>query len=127
EVILGGRPPSAPKRLLDGPTDFRTGQPPSCALSDAASLPVSWKVFAGAVVVAEGKTEARSIAFPEGLTLGTYRLHLTDAGGTREEAPLIVGPEQAFGGSFDRCWLLAVQLYGVRSLRNWGVGDFTDL
>src|SRR6185369_6109493 len=27
----------------------------------------------------------------------------------------------------ERCWLLAVQLYGVRSARNWGIGDFTDL
>src|SRR5262249_30823822 len=26
-----------------------------------------------------------------------------------------------------RMWALAVQLYGVRSLRNWGHGDFTDL
>ena len=30
-------------------------------------------------------------------------------------------------GDFDRGWLLAVQLYGVRSTRNWGMGDFTDL
>jgi 4-alpha-glucanotransferase len=26
-----------------------------------------------------------------------------------------------------RMWALAVQLYGVRSARNWGHGDFTDL
>src|SRR5262247_3452588 len=26
-----------------------------------------------------------------------------------------------------RSWALAVQLYGVRSRRNWGHGDFTDL
>ena len=44
-----------------------------------------------------------------------------------EEVPLIVAPPRAFGGDFDRCWLLAVQLYGVRSARNWGIGDFTDL
>jgi 4-alpha-glucanotransferase len=39
----------------------------------------------------------------------------------------MVAPPRAFGGDFDRCWLLAVQLYGVRSARNWGIGDFTDL
>ena len=39
----------------------------------------------------------------------------------------MVAPPRAFGGDFDRGWLLAVQLYGVRSARNWGIGDFTDL
>jgi 4-alpha-glucanotransferase len=27
----------------------------------------------------------------------------------------------------DRSWALAIQLYGIRSRRNWGHGDFTDL
>ena len=49
-----------------------------------------------------------------------------DAAGEREDVPLIVAPD-GFGGDFDRGWLIAVQLYGVRSARNWGMGDFTDL
>src|SRR4029077_16194748 len=37
---------------------------------------------------------------------------------------LIVSPPSAFTGDFDRGWLLGVQLYGVRSSRNLGIGDF---
>jgi len=36
-------------------------------------------------------------------------------------------PQQAFQGDGRRTWVLAVQLYGVRSRRNLGHGDFTDL
>src|SRR5262245_60450273 len=36
-------------------------------------------------------------------------------------------PEVAFQGDGRKCWVLAVQLYGVRSRRNWGHGDFSDL
>ena len=59
--------------------------------------------------------------------MGVHRLQLTDAASTTEDVPLMSAPERAFGGDFDRCWLLAVQLYSVRSARNWGIGDFTDL
>ena len=39
-----------------------------------------------------------------------------------------VPPRCAYQGRTDaRLWLLAVQLYSVRSKRNWGHGDFTDL
>ena len=34
---------------------------------------------------------------------------------------------RAYQGPPGRNWLLAVQLYGVRSQRNWGHGDFADL
>jgi 4-alpha-glucanotransferase len=40
-------------------------------------------------------------------------------------APSVSG--QAYQAGSARMWALAVQLYGVRSRRNWGHGDFTDL
>ncbi len=59
------------------------------------------------------------------LAFGTYRLR--GQNGEAVEASLIVAPERAYEGEFDRRWLLAVQLYGVRSRNNWGIGDFSDL
>src|SRR5438132_1495416 len=49
---------------------------------------------------------------------------------TRPQASTRVLPQQAYQGADGaprRTWALAVQLYGVRSRRNWGHGDFTDL
>src|SRR4030081_1103006 len=43
----------------------------------------------------------------------------------REWAPRSVRP--AFQGPGGRWWGLGVQLYGIRSQRNWGHGDFSDL
>jgi 4-alpha-glucanotransferase len=36
-------------------------------------------------------------------------------------------PALAYQGDGRKCWVLAVQLYGVRSRHNWGHGDFSDL
>ena len=59
------------------------------------------------------------------LAFGVYRLR--GQNGEAVDASLIVAPERAHEGGFDRRWLLAVQLYGVRSQTNWGIGDFSDL
>jgi 4-alpha-glucanotransferase len=94
-------------------------------------LPLRWKIVADLKVIAQGEAQEEAqesvIIWPPGLPQGGYRLQVTDASGCSDDVPLIVAPPRAFGGDFDRCWLMAVQLYGVRSARNWGIGDFTDL
>ncbi len=81
----------------------------------------NWQIFdsdAHLILSSGAASEAR-------LPFGVYRLR-----GRHSEAvetSLIVAPERAYEGEFDRRWLLAVQLYGIRSHRNWGIGDFSDL
>ena len=148
QIIVDALPIRAPYRFLGGAVVLRFGRPGRSELKQAASLPLRWKILTDLKVIAEGEvgdrkgdtgdregvtgdrksnTGQRVIVWPSDLPEGSYRLQLTDASSFTEEAPLIVAPPRAFDGDFDRGWLLAVQLYGVRSARNWGIGDFTDL
>lgn len=126
-LILDALPPPTPGPLIGRPVVLRAGRPAPTELGPGAKAPVRWKIVADLRVLAEGKASERTIDWPDGLPAGVYRLQLIDADAVVEDVPLIVAPEKAFGGDFDRCWALAVQLYGVRSARNWGIGDFTDL
>src|ERR1700694_357485 len=126
-IILDALPARLPHRFLDRAVVVRSGRASRTELSQAATFPLRWKIVAALKVIAQGEAREGAIVWPPDLPAGAYRLQLTDAASFTEEAPLIVAPPKAFGGDFDRCWLLAVQLYGIRSARNWGIGDFTDL
>ncbi len=127
EIIVNALPVRAPHRLVDRPVVVRSGRDARTELTETVTFPLQWKIVADLKVIAQGETDNRSINWPSDLPIGSWRLHLTDASLFSEEAPFVVAPPKAFGGDFDRSWLLAVQLYGVRSSRNWGMGDFTDL
>jgi 4-alpha-glucanotransferase len=127
QIIIDAMPVRAPHRFLDRPVVVRLGQNTRTELTDAATFPLHWKIALEDKVIAEGTADARTIAWPSDLRVGAYRLDLTDASLFSEQVPFIVAPPKAFRGDFDRSWILAVQLYGVRSARNWGMGDFTDL
>lgn len=63
---------------------------------------------------------------------GYHRLVIDDAAGVAiGETRLIVCPERCFEpesmAAGARLWGPAVQLYSLRSRRNWGMGDFVDL
>ncbi|MGY8677609.1 4-alpha-glucanotransferase [Bradyrhizobium sp. UFLA05-153] len=125
--ILNALPEKRAYRFVSGAVVVRTGRQSRTDLTEGAELPLRWSVANGAVLVAQGEARERVIVWPDNLPSGYHRLKLVDASGAEEEVPLIVAPERAFAGDFDRGWLLAVQLYSVRSARNWGIGDFTDL
>src|SRR5271169_1994996 len=127
KIILDALPERVPYRFLGEAVVIRSGEPSRTALDQAASLPTHWMIVAGQRIIAKGEAPERTIVWPADLPEGSYRLYLTDASSSSEEVPLIVSPPKAYGGDFGRGWLVAVQLYGVRSARNWGIGDFTDL
>jgi (1->4)-alpha-D-glucan 1-alpha-D-glucosylmutase len=74
---------------------------------------------------------ARELPLPVTPPLGYHRLEIVRDGETLAVMPLVVVPRACYsppalaGGA--RVWGLAVQLYAVRSERNWGIGDLTDL
>jgi 4-alpha-glucanotransferase len=127
KIIIDALPARAPRRFAAGPVVVRSGWPAQTELKQAATFPLRWKIVADLKVIAQGETHDPVIVWPTDLPQGSYRLQTTDASAFSEEVPLIVAPPRAFDGDFERCWLLAVQLYGVRSARNWGMGDFSDL
>ncbi len=71
-----------------------------------------------------------SLPLPAELPLGYHRLAIS-AAGIAAEIGLIVAPPRCWlppqlePGA--RSWGLTCQLYGLRSARNWGIGDLTDL
>lgn len=62
---------------------------------------------------------------------GYHCLVLSSPAGETHTLPLIAVPHHCHRPAAlvagERIWGLSVQLYGVRSQRNWGIGDFTDL
>ena len=73
----------------------------------------------------------RELEIGVALPPGYHRLRLAGEAGAAGEALVAAAPERCYlpqalsGGG--RVWGPAVQLYALRSERNWGIGDFSDL
>jgi len=74
---------------------------------------------------------AWKLILPVSISLGYHRLAILSNEIVLAEQSLIMTPEKCYQpGALNesgKVWGPAVQLYAVRSERNWGMGDFTDL
>jgi 4-alpha-glucanotransferase len=77
-----------------------------------------------------GRSLGAELRLPAGLALGYHRLEIA-GGGLAAEIVLIVAPHSCHLPAAlqpgAHSWGLTAQLYGLRSARDWGIGDFTDL
>ncbi len=127
-----GEDASAADRMLPPVALVRGDFIPDIRLNAAEGLLFGWEIIADRKI-AEGQGVSPLLTLPPGLPHGVFRLRLNVARVQdlhAEEMPLIVCPSHAYQGDPAgprRMWALAVQLYAVRSRRNWGHGDFTDL
>ncbi len=68
---------------------------------------------------------------PSGLPLGYHHLYVQVDGAQFADCPLIIAPPCCYEPQViqqgKRLWGLSIQLYTLRSQRNWGIGDFADL
>lgn len=104
--------------------------------SDEVLLPGDALSVDGEMVV-DGMRYIRTLLTdPASRAMGYYTLTVTarncagSSGTLRKKAKVIIAPETCYLPEDIRekgLWGLAVNLYAIRSGRNWGVGDFTDL
>jgi 4-alpha-glucanotransferase len=80
-------------------------------------------------VIRDGATlDTRRITLPFTPVAGAYRITIDVATYGHAGIDAIVAPVRAYLPPGDgRVWGIAIQLYTLRSSRNWGIGDFTDL
>jgi 4-alpha-glucanotransferase len=118
-----------PARLVPRTIVVRRNREARAHVDAPSGNAVHWEIMTDGAF-ARGEGSPPTIVLPNDLPIGSFRFKLTSQDGRQEEATLLVSPEQAYQGdgqSPRRMWGIAVQLYGVRSRRNWGHGDFTDL
>src|SRR5438477_11073932 len=121
----------AADRMLPRTILVRGSADQSLRLAGIEGQPLRWQIIADGKI-AEGGGTSPLLTLPA-MQNGVFQLRVTMScpGGHRsEDVCLIVCHDRAYRGGQTapaRMWALAVQLYGVRSLRNWGHGDFTDL
>jgi len=91
-------------------------------------------IVADTRVISERRFIRLTFALPQDLPLGYYEVKACAQGGrasAEAKFRLIVAPDRCYIPDVlqqgARLWGVALQLYSLRSDRNWGIGDFQDL
>jgi 4-alpha-glucanotransferase len=122
--------PSA--RVVPRSVVFRPGAERVIRLDSPDGVPIHWALRSRAGYRAEGTAVSRRLTLPADLPDDVFHLDVTIGAPSdaNEHAAVVVSPPRAYQGTEtapQRMWALALQLYSVRSSRNWGHGDFSDL
>jgi (1->4)-alpha-D-glucan 1-alpha-D-glucosylmutase len=112
------------------------GEQPAVLWSSHEDAPAGWVLFAEdtGVELATGELQRSyqqaAVTLPGDIGVGYYRLRLKEAP-PHEHCRVIVAPRHAYVAPAlqrgERWWGCTIQLYALRSARNWGIGDFGDL
>ncbi|TDA70166.1 MAG: 4-alpha-glucanotransferase [Clostridia bacterium] len=130
-VAWQGKPAQLGLRLPAELTAARAG----CSLELETGEVKNWTCTLADLPVVQAETvegieySARSLALPAGLPWGYHRFTLT-ASGRSWHTLIISAPTRAYAPPLtddNRAWGVFLPLYALRSGRNWGAGDFTDL
>jgi 4-alpha-glucanotransferase len=114
---------------------WRKNRPNDLAISPASGRS-DWQLISSGGEARALQAGSGTLELPDDVALGVYRLRPahppSPAGELSRDAEytLVVAPPAAYqmdDVEAERVWVLAVQLYAVRSRRNWGHGDFGDL
>ncbi|ROU03914.1 4-alpha-glucanotransferase [Histidinibacterium lentulum] len=100
--------------------------------ADGARRGRTWTLLDGETEVTRRTApDGESVALDVPEALGRYRLRLDMEGRDPAETVLMVAPDACWTppalAEDGKIWGVSVQLYLLRSARNWGIGDFTDL
>lgn len=110
--------------------DSRWQLPARAPQTDAPDVTLDWRIDAEDGAVQQGHVGAE---WPtaQRLPTGYHQLSLVRGGETIARCSLIVAPRSTYRPPAlhgdGRVWGVVAQLYALRSERNWGIGDFSDL
>lgn len=135
-AMSGGESP-APQQLGLPPVHvLREGERAELRWTSHESAPARWRLVQedqGTEVAAgtlQRSYQQASIPLPEGLAPGYYRLAF-EGTPAHEHCRVVVAPRHCHVApelqQGARWWGCTIQLYALRSSRNWGIGDFGDL